>query len=204
LHKEAGFVEDRLKRQNHNKANVAALLAMPRYADVLDDDGEISDADNGVAPVNPSGLVKGCTGWRKELAKWVHEEQDQSDDENDNLPDVLYGRQRSKWLPRSLDLLFGGQKETDVDEQIRRIRRQKAYTMCLTQSVIRILNQSGAERFDLVRSIVGLTKKSAVNNPLDTNTGPVKPILRRGVRAPERALDQNNTCSYSPSARSWN
>jgi len=27
-----------------------------------------------------------------------------------------------------LELLFGGQKEVDVDEQLRRLRRQQAYT----------------------------------------------------------------------------
>lgn len=70
-HKEAGFVDDRLKQQNHDKANVATLLAMPQYADVLDDDGEINDDE--VAPVKPSGLVKGRADWRKEMAKWVCE-----------------------------------------------------------------------------------------------------------------------------------
>ena len=40
----------------------------------------------------------------------------------------MYGRQRSKWLPRSLELLFGGRKEVDVDEQLRRVSRRQAYT----------------------------------------------------------------------------
>jgi hypothetical protein len=41
---------------------------------------------------------------------------------------VTYGHQQSKWLPRSLELLFAGRKETDVDKQLRCIRRRQAYT----------------------------------------------------------------------------
>jgi hypothetical protein len=37
-------------------------------------------------------------------------------------------RQRSKWLPRSLELLFGGQKKTSTDEKMRRAHRCQAYT----------------------------------------------------------------------------
>ena len=35
--------------------------------------------------------------------------------------------QQLKWLPRSLELLFGGQKEVAMDEQLRRAARQQAY-----------------------------------------------------------------------------
>jgi hypothetical protein len=31
----------------------------------------------------------------------------------------------SKWLPRSLELLFAGRKESDVDEQLRRTRQRQ-------------------------------------------------------------------------------
>jgi hypothetical protein len=53
-----------------------------------------------------------------------------SDDsgEEEELMNVAYGRQRSKWLPRSLELLFAGRKESDVDEQLRKTRRRQAYT----------------------------------------------------------------------------
>ncbi|GLB45578.1 putative protein of unknown function (DUF 659) [Lyophyllum shimeji] len=125
--KEAGFVEDRVKCQNHDKAKVAELLAVPRYADMLDEDGDTSE-DEGVPAKPQSGLVKSRAAWRKEMAKWVQEEQDRSEDDGDDLADITYGRQRSKWLPRSLDLLFAGRKETDIDERVRRIRRQQAYT----------------------------------------------------------------------------
>jgi len=33
-----------------------------------------------------------------------------------------------KWLPRSLELLFAGRKESDIDEQLRRTRRRQGYT----------------------------------------------------------------------------
>ena len=63
------------------------------------------------------------------MMKWVEEEQARSDDsDGEGLGNVMYGRQRSKWLPRSLELLFGGRKETDVDEQMKRVRRRQAYT----------------------------------------------------------------------------
>ncbi|KAG6850486.1 hypothetical protein C0991_010339 [Blastosporella zonata] len=48
---------------------------------------------------------------------------DKSDDE---LANVMYSCKQLKWLPRSLELLFGGSKETDVDEQLR--HRQQVYT----------------------------------------------------------------------------
>jgi hypothetical protein len=51
-----------------------------------------------------------------------------SDSDGEELGNVMYGRQRSKWLPRSLELLFGGRKEVDVDEQLRRVARRQAYT----------------------------------------------------------------------------
>jgi hypothetical protein len=68
-----------------------------------------------------SALVKLRAGWRKELTKWMREEQARSDDSGDDeLANLTYGHQHSKWLPRSLELLFGGQKEVGIDEQMRR------------------------------------------------------------------------------------
>ena len=80
-------------------------------------------------PKPRSGLVKSRAGWRKEMAKWVQDEQARSDDsDSDDLGDAATRRQRSKWLPRSLALLFGGEKERSTDEQARRARRRQAYT----------------------------------------------------------------------------
>jgi hypothetical protein len=36
--KEAGYVEERVKWQNHDQNKVAELLKVPRYADLMDDD----------------------------------------------------------------------------------------------------------------------------------------------------------------------
>jgi hypothetical protein len=96
--KEAGFIEVCMKCQNHDKAKVVELLSVPHYADVLDEGGNASDDES--ALVKPqSGLVKSCTAWQKEMVKWVQEEQDQSDDEDDNIADIMYGHQHAKWLP---------------------------------------------------------------------------------------------------------
>jgi hypothetical protein len=132
-HKEAGFVEERAKRQNHEQNKVAELLKVPRYADLLEDHDDADTNGDGEELAAPrSGLVKSREGWRKEMAKWVQEEQARSDDvdsdEEEQLQNITYGRQRSKWLPRSLELLFAGRKESDVDEQLRRTRRRQAYT----------------------------------------------------------------------------
>lgn len=128
-HKEAGFIQERTKRQNHDDSTVSQLLTVPRYADLLEDDADLSENDNLSNSEPQSGLVKSRAGWRKEMAKWVQDEQERSDDsDNDDLGNVAYGRQRSKWLPRSLELLFGRQKESDIDEQLRRTRRRQAYT----------------------------------------------------------------------------
>ena len=45
------------------------------------------------------------------MAKWIREEQEKSDESDEELANITYGRQRSKWLPRSLDLLFVGYTE---------------------------------------------------------------------------------------------
>ena len=64
------------------------------------------------------------------MATWVQKAQEQSNqsDEDDELQNITYGRQRSKWLPRSLELLFGGRTESDINEQRKRTCRQQAYT----------------------------------------------------------------------------
>ncbi|GLB43957.1 hypothetical protein LshimejAT787_1501410 [Lyophyllum shimeji] len=121
-HQEAEFIADRAKHQNHDNTNVAKLLSVPRYTDLLE-----QDVDSEEEPEHRSGMIKSCEAWQKEMAKWVQEERAQSDDDDDEVVDVAYGQGHSKWLPRSLDLLFGGRKKTDIDQQIRRIRRQQAY-----------------------------------------------------------------------------
>jgi hypothetical protein len=127
--KEAGYAEERVKRQNHEQNQVAELLKVPRYADLLEDNDADMNGDGEELSESRSALVKSCEGWRKEMAKWKKEEQARSDDsDEEELRNVTYGRQRSKWLPRSLELLFAGRKESDIDEELRRVRRRQAYT----------------------------------------------------------------------------
>ena len=65
------------------------------------------------------------------MRKWVQEEwvcSDNSDSDGEELGNAMYGHQQLKWLPRSLELLFGGQKEVTVDEQLRQAAWWQAYT----------------------------------------------------------------------------
>ena len=64
-------------------------------------------------------LVKSHAAWQKEMAKWVQGEQVRSDYlDDDDLGGVTYRHQRSKWLPRSLELLFGGLVDEELDEEM--------------------------------------------------------------------------------------
>jgi hypothetical protein len=94
---------------------------VPRYANLLEEDANASnEEDGGLRP--QLRLVKSCEGWRKEMAKWVQDKRVRNnlDSDDEELGNAMYGHQRSKWLPRSLELLFGGRKEADIDEQLKR------------------------------------------------------------------------------------
>ncbi|KAG6872085.1 hypothetical protein C0995_013187 [Termitomyces sp. Mi166 len=124
--KDTGLVEDQAKCQNHKQEKAAELLAVPRYADLLEEGGGDENKKDSTHESRLS-LVKSDQDWWKEMSKWVGKEQEQSDDESDDsLLDAVC--QCSKWLLRFLDLLFGGRKETDVDEQLRQARRRQTYT----------------------------------------------------------------------------
>ncbi|KAF8226396.1 hypothetical protein L208DRAFT_1425078 [Tricholoma matsutake] len=80
------------------------------YADLHEWDGEELSESR-------SALVKSCEGWRKEMVKWKQEEQARSDNsDEEELWNVTY------------ELLFAGCKESDIDEQLRCVCRQQAYT----------------------------------------------------------------------------
>ncbi|KAF8881821.1 hypothetical protein CPB84DRAFT_1871987 [Gymnopilus junonius] len=119
-HKEAGFFEE-----------CTELLTIPRYADLLEEGVGVSEDGGEESSLRAqSGLVKTRESWQKEMVKWVQKQGEHDDEESDEdeLPTRVYGKGRSKWLPRSLDLLFGGHKETSAEEQTRCLRRQQAYT----------------------------------------------------------------------------
>ena len=103
---EAGYINQRGKRKNHDEVNVTELLTVPRYADLLEEEAHTGDEVEGLSKTR-SGLVHSRDGWRREMAKWVEEERAHSDSDGEELGNAMYGRQRSKWLPRSLELLFG-------------------------------------------------------------------------------------------------
>ena len=75
-----------------------------------------------------SKLVKSHGVWRNEMKKWIEHKANDDSEDGDTLANAMYGQKRSKWLPRSLDLLFGEVKDTGVDEQTRRTRRRQAYS----------------------------------------------------------------------------
>lgn len=66
------------------------------------------------------------------MAKWVQAEQqwdgESAESDNETLTTAMYGQQQSKWLPRSLELLFGGRKQTDLERQMEQVHWQTAYT----------------------------------------------------------------------------
>jgi hypothetical protein len=128
--KELGLVEEHKKWKNHEENKVAELLKVPRYADVLEDSVDMDEDGEGSESRPQLALVKSREGWRKEMGRWVQEEQGRSGDpdKNEELLNIAYGCQCSKWLPRSLELLFAGRKESDINEQLRWTRRQQAYT----------------------------------------------------------------------------
>jgi hypothetical protein len=111
------LVEARDKRKNHSEDNVSALLAVPRYADVLDG-GEGSENEEGSTQGPRSTLVHSAESWRQVMQKWIEEEREISERDPDTDQDT---ERRSKpWLPRSLSLLFGGK----VAQPLGRRKRQ--------------------------------------------------------------------------------
>ncbi|KAF8887010.1 hypothetical protein CPB84DRAFT_1816662 [Gymnopilus junonius] len=114
--KDQGLVEEHAKWKNHKQNKVGELLKVPRRREE-----EISRSQ--------PALVKSCEGWQKEMAKWVQEEQVRwEDSDDDNKADAVYGVGWSNWLLRSLELLFAGSKESDIDEQLRWTHQCNAYT----------------------------------------------------------------------------
>jgi hypothetical protein len=179
---EAGYIHEHEKRKNHDDTNVADLLTVPRYADLLEEVACSADEADGSSKPQ-LGLVKSRDGWRREMEKWVQEER-MYDSDDEELANTTYGRQRSRWLPRSLELLFRGRKEVDVDGQLRRVSRWQAYTeeACLMELLAdekedeeRIPDAGELEGFGddfdgqwrLIKSAIF---SQSLNNPLDTTS----------------------------------
>jgi hypothetical protein len=94
-------------------------LAVPRYADAVASD---TDDDEPVdSRKKQSVLVNSKAAWRKQVAKWQKEsrELDELSEDDTEVPEPPTGQRRRRWLPVSLDTLFGGKTANPI-----RIRRQ--------------------------------------------------------------------------------
>jgi hypothetical protein len=65
------------------------------------------------------------------MTKWIEEERNMSDDDSDtDQPAITGSERRSKpWLPRSLDLLFGGQAKQPIGRPKRRPFDEESWLM---------------------------------------------------------------------------
>ena len=117
-HKVNGLVESRTKRRNHSEDHISALLAVPRYADVLECGEDSEDEGEGETQGSKSKLVNSARSWRRVMEKWIEKEREMSEDESDTITGTE--RQSKPWLPRSLALLFGGQAQQPLVHPKRR------------------------------------------------------------------------------------
>lgn len=128
-HKDSGFVGERVKRKNHDEEKLGEMLVVPQYDDLpLGDEAEDSGDEETTGSPTKSALVKSRAQWRKEMAKWVQSEQETDEGEDEHTSTPATTQRPKKWLPRSLDLLFGGRPETTSEQQALNLHRQKAYT----------------------------------------------------------------------------
>ena len=111
-HVKAGLSKSRQKCKNHDSEQVDTLLSVPRYANLLDDSGHedsLPDQDGASSSLYSarSILVASRTSWRCEMNKWMEDERES--DENEGQMERQQGHTtRTRWLPHSLGLLFGG------------------------------------------------------------------------------------------------
>jgi hypothetical protein len=111
-------VKSREKRKNHSEDRVDGLLAVPRYADVLDGVGCEDSDPAGVE----SFLVTSRRSWRREMTKWREDERENDEIEDDeHHAQALNGQRGRRWLPCSLATLFGG----NVKRPLERPKRQQ-------------------------------------------------------------------------------
>ncbi|KAJ7206663.1 ribonuclease H-like domain-containing protein [Mycena pura] len=124
----AGLTTAREPRKNHDDSRVAELIAVPKYADILENE---DPADDNTAERVSSRLVNSRAAWRKLFTSWAvsarQEEMEAEEDEEESAMTVPHTASRKKWLPRSLSLLFGGkiQKEPETRRPRKAFNREE-------------------------------------------------------------------------------
>ena len=125
-HINTGLSKPRQKRKNHDSEHVDTLPSVPRYADLLLEDSgpedSLPDQDgpNSSSSSSRSVLVASGTSWRREMKKWMEDER-----ENDKNDGHQQGHAtRTRWLPRSLVLLFGGTATRPIRQPRRDFTRE--------------------------------------------------------------------------------
>ncbi|KAL0566357.1 hypothetical protein V5O48_015656 [Marasmius crinis-equi] len=98
--------DPRKPRENHNEERLSKLLEVPRYAEALDGPDE--------------DLVDSGSHWRREFVKWGERArmEDTEGDEDNGEGLFTTTTTASKWLPRSLALLFGGKPAGDEEADL--------------------------------------------------------------------------------------
>ncbi|KAJ6562267.1 hypothetical protein B0H19DRAFT_1210101 [Mycena capillaripes] len=119
-HLAAGFIKQREPRKNHDKSRVADLIAVPQYADLLEDEAE---SDSKVGEHISSRLVNSGAAWRKVYTLWAVaarlEEMEAEESVRNNDADADTGASHTvteppaahhsaRWLPCPLSRLFTG------------------------------------------------------------------------------------------------
>ncbi|KAJ6494246.1 hypothetical protein C8R45DRAFT_866803, partial [Mycena sanguinolenta] len=117
-HLTAGFVKLREGRKNHDESRVAELIAVPQYADILENDDD--EADTEAAERVSSRLVNSGAAWRKVYTSWAVEarvaEMETAELERNladegpaqSVPEPPGPTRAGQWLPRPFSRLFGG------------------------------------------------------------------------------------------------
>ncbi|KAK6991472.1 hypothetical protein R3P38DRAFT_3227650 [Favolaschia claudopus] len=123
-----GLRKQREPRKNHDVKRVAELIAVPKYADLLEQTEDVdADSDGAEAVKVSSRLVDSQAAWRKVYTHWLvsarQEEMAAEESGEAYEPSVPAPEGRRKtWLPCPLSKLFGGTVQKPPS------RRRQAFT----------------------------------------------------------------------------
>ncbi|KAJ7730528.1 ribonuclease H-like domain-containing protein [Mycena metata] len=114
-HARQGLVKSREGRKNHK--STAALLSVPRYRDLLEDQDDEDETERGRA------LVSSAEGWRLQLAEWI------ADAKSAETAERAEAAERPKWAPITLALLFGGAEKPRARKPSARVMEEEEMLM---------------------------------------------------------------------------